>query len=290
MNGRNRSLWRRLTWPLAGVVLTGAMLAARLSHAAVRPESGLGLPKDVSEHGWRIDLLTNMTHVFNIILFVIMCIWMGLACFKHGKDHEAEYDHGDSKRNVTVALSLSAVIFAVVDGNLFVQTIIGLDKVLWNWSLPANDPSTVKVQLNAHQWAWDFRYSGPDEKFSSPTNPSPDDIVTWNELRVPVNTPVYLQLAATDVIHSFYLPNLRVKMDAVPGQVNRVWFQAKEIGEFDIGCAQHCGTHHYKMKGKLVVMPQDEFQKWQAEAAEIARRSFDPTDITAQWGWEWKEF
>jgi len=60
---------------------------------------------------------------------------------------------------------------------------------------------------------------------------------------------VILELASADVIHSFYLPNLRLKQDAMPGMINRMWFQAKETGEFDIGCAQHCGTNHYKMKG-----------------------------------------
>src|SRR4051812_40513723 len=107
---------RRLKWPLAATLTSGLSLVA---HAAVQPEAGIGLPRDVSEHGHLIDSLMGSTHVFNIILFTIMCVWMGWACLKHNRSHEAEYDHGSSRRSMTVALSLSAFIFAVVDGNLF---------------------------------------------------------------------------------------------------------------------------------------------------------------------------
>jgi cytochrome c oxidase subunit 2 len=265
-------------------VLSLALLFAGAAWAEVKPEAGIGLPHDVSEYGHRIDWLMNVTHVFNIILFVIMCVWMAIACIKHNRKHKAEYDHGSSKRSMTIALSLSVFIFAVVDGNLFVNTIWDLNEVFWNFEKPESNPDTVRVQVNGHQWAWDIRYAGPDNKFNTP-----DDIVTWNELKVPVGVPVYLQLASTDVIHSFYLPNLRMKQDAVPGQINRMWFQAKEAGDFDIGCAQHCGTHHYKMKGLLSVLSPDEYKKWADEASINAKRTYDPDDAAAHWGWEWKK-
>jgi cytochrome c oxidase subunit 2 len=242
------------------------------------------MPRDVSLNGHLVDFLLNITHVFNIILFVIMCAWMGYACFKFNQHHLAEYDHGSSKRSVTIALALSAVIFAVVDGNLFVNSIQDLDKEFWNYDKVAKDPRTLRLEINAHQWSWDARYAGVDQKFNSE-----DDILSWNEIKIPVGTPIYIQLTSTDVIHSFYLPNLRVKMDAVPGQVNRLWFQATQVGDFDIGCAQHCGTHHYKMRGLLNVVSAEEFQTWQAEASVNAKRAFDPEDDTAHWGWDWKE-
>jgi cytochrome c oxidase subunit 2 len=281
---------RRMKWPLIGVVMSGAALAARVALAAeVMPEAGIGLPRDVSLDGYRIDWLNNATHVFNIILFTIMCVWMGWAAFKHNDKHEAEYDHGDSKRSVKVALSLSAVIFLVVDGNLFVNTVRGLDQAFWNFSIPAQNPETVRIEINAHQWAWDARYSGTDKQFSTPEVKSDDDVVVWNDFFIPVDTPVHLQLTSSDVIHSFYLPNFRVKMDAVPGQVNQMWFQATQTGAFDVACAQHCGTHHYKMKAKLTVLSKPEYQAWLTEASINGKRAFDPNDVTAHWGWKWKE-
>jgi cytochrome c oxidase subunit 2 len=274
------------TWGLLSAA--AAALFTVTAWAQVEPEPGVGLPRDISAEGFgeRIDWLMNITHVFNIILFVIMCVWMAWACVKHNRKHEAEYDHGSSKRSVTIALCLSAFIFAVVDGNLFFNTVIGLDNVFWNFEIPKSNPETVRIQINGHQWAWDARYAGTDKQFGTE-----DDIVTWNDLKIPAGVPVYLQLGSTDVIHSFYLPNFRVKMDAVPGQLNRTWFHSKPDarGSYDIGCAQHCGTHHYKMKGMLTVLSPDDYKAWEGEASINAKRAFDPDDKTAHWAWEWKE-
>jgi cytochrome c oxidase subunit 2 len=262
----------------------GATAFAWPALAAVRPESGIGLPRDVSLSGHRIDWLLNITSVFNILLFIIMCVWMLYACLKHNRHHEAEYDLGSSKHSVTVALAISAVIFFVVDGNLFFTTMRDLDNEFWNFDMVKANPQTVRLEINAHQWSWDARYAGPDGKFNTE-----DDILTWNDIKVPVDTPIYVQLTSTDVIHSFYLPNFRTKMDAVPGQVNRMWFQAKEPGEYDIGCAQHCGTHHYKMKALLTVLSAKDFKLWQVQQSAIAQRGFDADDKGAHWGWDWKE-
>jgi cytochrome c oxidase subunit 2 len=68
-----------------------------------------------------------------------------------------------------------------------------------------------------------------------------------------------------------------------------MWFQAKEPGEYDIGCAQHCGTHHYKMKALLTVLSASDFKLWQAQQSAIAQRGFDADDKGAHWGWDWKE-
>src|SRR5262249_41388044 len=151
------------------------------------------------------------------------------------------------KHAITVALTISAIIFFVVDGNLFVNAMNDLSKAFWNFAEVEAMPNVLRIEVNAHQWAWDARYAGPDGRFSTKEKPSDDDIVTLNDIRVPVDTPVLIQLSSTDVIHSFYLYNFRVKQDAMPGMINRLTFQAKEIGEYDIGCAQHCGTNHYKM-------------------------------------------
>jgi cytochrome c oxidase subunit 2 len=127
------------------------------------------------------------------------------------------------------------------------------------------------------------RYAGPDGQFGTA-----DDIVTTNDIRVPVGQPVLIQLASTDVIHSLYLPNLRVKRDAVPGMVNGLWFQAEQVGEFEIACAQHCGPNHYKMRGVLTVLSREGYQQWLRTSSAVAARGFDPEDREAQWGWPWR--
>ncbi len=262
----------------------GLWCVASLAGAEVKPEESWGLPHDASVDGYLIDWLIKVTGLFVTILFVIMCIWMAYACIKHGPKHEAVYEHGDSRKNVMTALIISALIFVVVDGNLFVNSVRDLHQAFWNWDLPQNDPRVVKIEVNAHQWAWAARYAGPDGKFNTA-----DDIVTLNDIRVPVNTPVLIELVSTDVIHSFYLPNFRIKQDAMPGMVNHIWFRAKEPGQYDIGCAQHCGTHHYKMKGILTVYSEEDFKNWAQSASELSARGYDPDDSAAHWGWEWKK-
>lgn len=259
-------------WAMSGLAL-----------AAPQPEAGIGLPRDVSVDGHRIDWLIKVTMGFVVILFVIMCIWMLTACLKHRENHKAEYDHGDARHQVRFAAGLSALIFFVVDGNLWFNSTTDVNNVFWNFDKVEANAATVKIEINAHQWAWDARYAGPDGKFNTK-----DDIVTLNDVRVPVGVPVMLELASTDVIHSFSLPNLRVKQDAMPGMINKMWFQAKETGEFDIGCTQHCGTNHYKMKGKLTVLSADEYAKWAAESSANGARVYSEDDKEAHWGWDWK--
>jgi cytochrome c oxidase subunit 2 len=67
-----------------------------------------------------------------------------------------------------------------------------------------------------------------------------------------------------------------------------MWFEAKETGTFEISCAQHCGTNHYKMRGTLTILPEAEYAAWAAEASAISARNWDPDDKTAHWGWDWE--
>ncbi|HEY0706598.1 MAG TPA: cytochrome C oxidase subunit II [Polyangia bacterium] len=245
-------------------------------------ETRFGLPVDASVDGWRVDRLMATTTVFVVIMFIATIVWILWAWLRHGKGHAAQYDPGNARRQALKALALSAVIFLVVDGNLFVNGLRDLDQAFWNFGAVNANPRAVRIQINAHQWAWDARYPGPDNRFGTA-----DDIVTLNDIRIPVGTPVVLQLAATDVLHSFSLPNFRIKQDAVPGMINQLWWQAKDTGVFDIVCAQHCGVNHYKMRGKLTVLPPDEFAAWAAEASALSRESYDERDRTANWSWDW---
>lgn len=274
-----RTLFAALTTTLCSLVLFAAN-----AQASVEPEPGFGLPRDFSKEGYRIDRLIETTTVFVVILFVLTCLWMLIACIKHNKNHPALYDHGDGRKQIWKALSLSCLIFFVVDGNLLYNSTVDVNTVYWNFE-QFEDPKRdhLKVQVNARQWAWHFHYAGTDNVFGTE-----DDIYTTNDMAVPVDRPVYVQMGAVDVIHSFYLPNLRVKTDAMPGSINKFWFEAVKTGDVDIACAQHCGTHHYKMKGKLQIMSKEDFNAWVAAQSKAAANSYDAQDTHARWGWEWQ--
>ena len=245
---------------------------------------GWDRPRDVSVDGWRIDNMTDGALAAITALFVIMMIWMLWACFKHGRKHAAEYSDGASKNWVWAKLGIAIGIFVFVDGVLFYHSVHDLDTVFWNFEEPEKNPATVRIEMNVRQWNWEARYAGLDGKFSTP-----DDIVLVNDLHAPVGAPVLFQLTAVDVLHALYIPNLRVKQDVVPGMVTRAWFTAKEPGEFEIGCAQHCGTNHYKMRGSMTVQSKEDFQRWLEAASKDGVRAFNPSDKEAHWGWSWRK-
>lgn len=239
-------------------------------------------PPDASVDGFRIDGLIHFTLVSVTIIFAIAAAVLLYTLVRHRRSHPAAYDHGSRLSIGAVVAFVLAVLFAV-DGTLFVHTIVDMRRIFWNFAQAEERPDTVRIEVEAHQWAWLARYPGPDGKFATP-----DDVVTTNDIRVPVGRPVVIQLASADVIHSMNLPHFRVKRDAVPGMINRLMFQAKTPGEYEIACAQHCGPNHYKMRGILTVLSPDGYGEWLAAVEADARRAWDPEDREAHWGWEWR--
>jgi cytochrome c oxidase subunit 2 len=239
-------------------------------------------PEDASTHGHRIDSLLELTHQFDIALTVLMLGVLALFLWRFRGPRPVAAD-GGTKRTRTVVMVAALTIFGVVDGTLFARSQGYLDDVLWNFDVPAKHQDTVRVEVNARQWSWEVRYAGEDGRFNTP-----DDVLTWSEMRVPVDVPVWVQLASADVVHGFALPNFRVKLDAVPGRVNQTWFQAAREGTWEIACYQHCGTSHYKMRGTLTVMSPEAYKAWLREASRQAARAHDSSDAAAHWGWEWR--
>ncbi len=115
-------------------------------------------------------------------------------------------------------------------------------------------PPTVEV--TARQFEWRLRYPGEDGVIGTR-----DDIHHVNDLHIPVDTRCAGRPQEQDVLHSFFLPNLRIKQDAVPGMKIPVWFRAKETGTYDMVCAELCGWGHYKMKGRLTVESRDRLRR-----------------------------
>ena len=238
-------------------------------------------PLDASIDGFRNDALFNTTAVMVSVLFVIVCgilVW-SIAMHRQGR-HRASYERGIGRRHLVFTALITAVIFVGVDGTLLVDSYLDLDQVLWKF--PGPDAHPLEVEVWAQQWAWNVRYAGPDGKFGTP-----DDVVTLNQLHVPIGRAVVVHLKSKDVVHSFYLPNFRVKQDAVPGAETRLWFAARTLGSYEFGCAQHCGVSHYLMRGRLTVDSTAGFDAWMRAAAEVARKAYDEDDVDAHWGWPW---
>ncbi len=141
----------------------------------------------------------------------------------------------------------------------------------------------AQVEVTGMQFQWYFRYPGRDGKFGATkpelidasaggesaigldtTDPASKDDVVTGTMVVPVNREVELILRAQDVIHSFFIPNMRFKQDAVPGLAIHMHFTPITIGDFEVTCAELCGLGHYKMHGMLRVVSQEEFDKWLA--------------------------
>ncbi len=263
-------------------IATAFLLAAARAAADPLPEAGYGLPRDVSVDGHHVDALLHFTLVAMAAIFVVVLAALVRSIVRSRRGGPATYGHG-SRRSVLLLMGSVAAISLVVDGTLLVKTLEDMNGIFWNFAGADANPAVVRIEVNAHQWAWTARYAGPDGKFNTP-----DDIVTLNDIRVPTGAPILIQLASTDVIHSFYLPNLRVKRDAVPGMVNGLTFQAREPGQYEIACAQHCGPNHYKMRGVLTVLTPERYREWLATAGAIALRAYDPDDAPAHWGWDWR--
>jgi cytochrome c oxidase subunit II len=142
----------------------------------------------------------------------------------------------------------------------------------------ASPSGATVVRIVAEQFAWNIHYPGPDGEFGittparvSATNPlgldagSPgaaDDVIVLNQLHVPIGRPVMIQLSSKDVIHSFGVPAMRVKQDAVPGVVTHVAFTPTLPGSFDVICSQLCGLAHFRMRAQVTVESDDAFEKF----------------------------
>lgn len=244
----------------------------------------LDVPRDVSLDGHLVDgvlgYLTLCTGIAFAVLVVVLAVTLLFHRARASRPH-AHHTHGDSLRARLLTFGVGLILFVAIDVTLAVRASGHLHEHFWNY--PDADPSALRVEVTARQWSWTFRTAGPDARFGTP-----DDVVTLGELHVPIGRPVYVKLRSKDVVHSLYLPNFRTKIDAIPGSTTRLWFQAQEAGRTEIGCAQHCGVSHYKMRGWLIASPEDEYRAWLARAETDSRLRYDPADTVAQQeGWEW---
>lgn len=212
------------------------------------------LPASASTFAPDIDRMYYIILIVTGVVFVIteaLLLWFVFR-YRHREGRKAEYIHG----NVAAEVVWTAVPF-------FIVIWIGLSsRGVWaSIKDPRNiPPDAMEVMVAAKQFEWNVTYPGADGILGTA-----DDFTVLNRMDVPVNRPVKVILTADDVIHSFWIRELRVKQDAVPGMEILVWFQATETGEYTIGCAELCGTGHTRMRGLLTVHDGDDYQRWLAE-------------------------
>lgn len=171
----------------------------------------------------------------------------------------------ETPRRVRPALWLigGGVVFPVV----VLSGLLGWSVALSARLAPTVPPGALVVSVTGHMWWWQVRYRDPA---------SGADVVLANELRLPVGRSVVVGLNSADVIHSFWVPALAGKVDAVPGRVNRLVFSASEPGVFRAPCAEYCGRQHARMALQVVAQPQAEFDRWLAGQAQAAAEPATP--------------
>ena len=245
---RTRSFGAR-DWAAAGLLVAAA---AALPAAASALPFWLKLPEGVSTYSGRIDGLFRLILWITGTIFVVVeaLLLFFLFRYRHKEGRRPRYTHGSNRLEViwTIVPAVICVVLAL------------LSRATWADIKQHLPKEGVQIEVTAEQFAWNVRYAGADNKFDTP-----DDVVTLNQLHFPVGQPVIVTLHSKDVIHSFFLPEFRVKQDAVPGLSTRIWFEGTRTGHWEIACAELCGLGHYRMKGFVTVETPEEFQKWLAD-------------------------
>jgi cytochrome c oxidase subunit 2 len=200
-------------------------------------------------------------------LFVVYCVWK----FKYQKDRRSEYKPEDSKLEFRLTLITTLGVAALLAPGL----------IVWNTFVTV-PKDAYEIEVLANQWSWSYRLPGKDGKLGktdikniNDKNPfgiskedknGSDDILVQNgPLHLLINRPVKVLLRSTDVLHNFYIPQFRAKMDMLPGSVTYYWFEPTRLGEFEVLCAEFCGTGHYAMKGKVIVDKKINYNNWLAQ-------------------------
>lgn len=228
-------------------------------------------PAFISEYGAAYDHQFHITLIVCGVVFFLAQMGLAYVVLRYrNSGGRATYSHGNNAMEATWTTVTAIVFLGIALMGQQIWARVHLD------AAPAN---ALQVEVTGQQFAWNFRYAGPDGKFGrtkpelmkeslgNPLGVDPEDSASKDDLvmpvmAVPVNRPVEVILRSKDVIHSFYVRELRLKQDAVPGMENRLHFTASQTGKFEIPCAELCGLGHYQMRSYLEVMSEPDFEKW----------------------------
>jgi cytochrome c oxidase subunit 2 len=228
-------------------------------------------PPPVSAHGMEYDAQFTRTLVITGIIFFLAQIALGYVIMRfRDNGGRATYSHGNNKME---ALWTSATAV------LFIGLVLMGTKIWAGVHFTEPPADAIPIEVLGKQFAWNFRYPGPDGKFGrtdlklindaggnpfglDDKDPASKDDVTSASLRVPAGKPIKLILHSRDVIHNFFVRELRLKQDIVPGMEIPFHFQADTPGTYEVPCSELCGLGHHQMRTTLIVMPPADFDKW----------------------------
>lgn len=197
-------------------------------------------PPEASAYAARIDLLLGGFTVLIVLLSAPVFVLIVVFALKYRRGRPANRRHAVD-RNVGLETSWALVPFVLLLGFYVWATWLFVE---------FHDPPDGALEINvvAKQWMWKFQHAGGQREI--------------NTLHVPIGTPVKLTMASQDVIHSLYIPALRIKQDVVPGRYTSLWFTADRAGTWKLECAEFCGTNHSEMGGRFITMTQEAYAGW----------------------------
>ena len=228
---------------------------------------------DIASNWKGMDDTITLTFWVGGGVFVAVCLFMIYCVFKYSykEDRKAEYKPEDKKleKILTVATTLG------------VAALLAPGLIIWNQyvNVPKN---SIEIDVMAWQWGWQYRLPGNDGKLGTTKvvninddNPfginlddpyGRDDVMVQSDIiNLENNRPVKILLRSVDVLHNWYVPQFRAKMDAVPGVVTYYWFEPNKVGEYEVLCAEYCGVGHYAMRGGVEVQDPNSYQEWLGE-------------------------
>ena len=232
-----------------------AAVAASLGLAAAPPPAWaaqaarIWLPETASTVAPAIDRVFGIVLAITGAAFVLVqvtLVWF-LLRYRRRPGVAAGYTHGNT---------VVEIIWTIIPALILVWLTFQSQRV-WATIHRLPDAPDLEVEITGEQFVWNIRYAGPDGAFKTA-----DDITTINQLHLPVQQTAVLHLTSKDVIHSFFVPQFRVKRDAVPGFTSRLWITPTRAGHYEIACAELCGLGHYRMRGFLVLEPPEAFDAW----------------------------
>lgn len=233
-------------------------------------------PPSINPIGHEIDHQFNLTLLITGIVFVLAQLVLAWVVIRF-RDKGQRAQHVEGNAVMEVLWTLATLV-------MFVGLSIMAEKAWAVVHFLGAGPGALPIEVNAEQFQWNFHYAGADGKFgrTSPTlyndasgNPvgiDPDDPAGKDDvvspiLVVPVNREIRLELHSKDVIHSFYVRELRLKQDLVPGLAINIHFTPMQLGNYEIACAELCGLGHYRMRSELRVVSEADFETWLRQQA-----------------------